>query len=269
MTQPEGNYGFLPGLHSHNRDRMLLRRRERKPILFLRNLFVLAGIACCVFFAYQTGREKVYEDFENWVFDQAIAGGTNVTFVDYLDAKWHFGSHAAAPVPRINAPPIDAGRSAPAHLAEGDLLGRITIPRLNLAAVIKEGVDAKTLAVAVGHVPATSLPGNDGNFAVAAHRDSLFRALKNIKIGDIVRVQDAKAIYSYEIVATKIVSPSDVSVLRADGGGLLLHKIAAGQPKALLTMITCYPFYYVGSAPERFIAEGALTGAEAAGSTIR
>jgi sortase A len=119
------------------------------------------------------------------------------------------------------------------------------------------------LSTAVGHIPSTSLPGQDGNFAIAAHRDTLFRALKDIRTDDLVTFQSAGGSYTYRVAATKIVKPSDVSVLGADGGGLIPAK--GGPPGAdkLLTMITCYPFYYVGSAPKRFIVEARLVEADA------
>ena len=91
------------------------------------------------------------------------------------------------------------------------------------------------------------------NFAIAAHRDTLFRALKDIRQDDLISFQTTEATYTYQVAATKIVKPSDVSVLRADGGGLV-----GSTSKPLLTMITCYPFYYVGAAPKRFIVEARL-----------
>ena len=104
----------------------------------------------------------------------------------------------------------------------------------------------------MGHVPSTALAGQPGNFAIAAHRDTLFRALKDIKKGDIVTFQSPSGVFSYQVAATKIVRPTDVSVLRPDGGGLIAN------PGKLLTMITCYPFYYVGSAPKRFIVQAQM-----------
>jgi LPXTG-site transpeptidase (sortase) family protein len=147
-------------------------------------------------------------------------------------------------------------------LAEGALLGRVEIARLGVSAIVREGVGGQTLSTAVGHIPSTSLPGQDGNFAIAAHRDTLFRALKDIQTGDLVKFQSAAGSYTYRVAATKIVTPSDVSVLRSDGGGLIPVKASSQGPDKLLTMITCYPFYYVGSAPKRFIVEAQLVGAD-------
>jgi sortase A len=142
--------------------------------------------------------------------------------------------------------PATAPSAAPPSLPEGALIGRVEIPRLHLSAMVRQGVDQRTLATAVGHVPSTQAPGDIGNFAIAAHRDTLFRALKDIKIGDTVNFQSPDHTYAYRVISTQIVKPSDVSVLRPQGN------------QRLLTMITCYPFYYVGSAPKRFIVTAKL-----------
>jgi sortase A len=112
--------------------------------------------------------------------------------------------------------------------------------------MVREGVDNETLSRAVGHLPYTALPGQTGNFAIAAHRDTLFRALKDIQKDDRVTFQSQTGSYTYEVVSTKIVKPSNLSVVQPQGS------------EKLLTMITCYPFYYVGSAPKRFIVQAKL-----------
>jgi sortase A len=129
------------------------------------------------------------------------------------------------------------------HPVQGSVLGRVEISRLNLSAIVREGVDDATLSRAVGHLPSTALPGETGNFAIAAHRDTLFRALKDIQKDDQVSFESESGTYTYKVVSTKIVKPSDVSVLGPQGDA------------KLLTMITCYPFYYVGSAPNRFVVQ--------------
>jgi sortase A len=159
------------------------------------------------------------------------------------------GYHAPPAVKSLPSEHAATGAETPAQppaLSEGALMGRVEIPRLNLSAIVKQGVEQSTLSHAVGHVPSTQGPGAVGNFAIAAHRDTLFRALKDIKQGDIVTFQSTSGTFDYEVISTKIVKPTDVSVLRPDGG------------QKLLTMITCYPFYYVGSAPKRFIVTARL-----------
>jgi len=120
------------------------------------------------------------------------------------------------------------------------LVGRLEVPRLNMSAIAREGVDVRTLRSAVGHVPGTALPGAEGNAAFAAHRDTFFGPLKDVRKGDEVLVTTRDGIHRYIVTSTSIVDPSDVSVLRPTGG-------------KTLTLVTCYPFDYIGSAPSRFI----------------
>jgi sortase A len=122
-------------------------------------------------------------------------------------------------------------------------------------------VDTSVLSNAVGHVPTTAPAGDPGNFAIAAHRDTLFRALKDVREGDLVAVETPKRRYTYRVFSMRIVKPSEVSVLRPDGGlnGAHTENVSMGTDGAkLITLITCYPFYYVGSAPKRFIVQGEM-----------
>lgn len=120
------------------------------------------------------------------------------------------------------------------------LVGRISIPRLGVSAIIREGVDRRTLSRAVGHVPGTAHPGGDGNSALSAHRDTFFRPLERIRPGDRIKVSTLDRDITYVVSETRIVPPTDVSVL-------------APTDTRTLTLITCYPFTYVGPAPDRFI----------------
>jgi sortase A len=108
--------------------------------------------------------------------------------------------------------------------------------------MVREGVEEDTLGLSLGHLPSTALPGQEGNVAVAGHRDTLFRGLGAIHPNDLVLFETPGGNYTYQVEATKIVKPEDVSVLKA-----------GEHPE--LTLITCYPFYYVGSAPDRFIVK--------------
>ncbi len=121
------------------------------------------------------------------------------------------------------------------------LIGSIEIARLRLSVIVMEGDDAVTLRRAAGHITNTPLPGQPGNIAVAAHRDTLFRPLRHVRRDDVVVFKTPMGEYRYRVVSMKIVKPADVWVLNPDDG----HQI--------LTLITCYPFYFVGSAPDRFI----------------
>ncbi len=138
----------------------------------------------------------------------------------------------------------------------GDMVGRLEIPRLHMQAIVAEGVDSDTLGRALGHVPGTALPGQDGNIAVAGHRDTLFRGLRAIARGDLILFRTAKGTYQYRVEGTRIVQPGEVSVL-------------APSEDSELTLITCYPFYYVGSAPQRFIVKAyGVTQASTSGAWV-
>jgi sortase A len=128
----------------------------------------------------------------------------------------------------------------PTRVRAGGLVGMLDVPRLKLTTPVVEGDDDGILKKAVGHLPDTPMPWENGNAAVAGHRDGLFRPLKDVKVGDEIRFRTTRDEYHYRVTKTAIVEPDDVSVL-------------APQSKTSLTLITCYPFYYVGSAPQRFI----------------
>ncbi len=130
-------------------------------------------------------------------------------------------------------------RSAPVA-ATGELVGRMEIPRLMLSVAVAEGTDAATLRRAAGHILGTALPGQPGNIGIAGHRDTLFRPLRHTLKGDVITLVTSQGEYHYRVVSTRIVNPTDIAVLKADG-----HEI--------LTLVTCYPFYFIGPAPDRFI----------------
>lgn len=122
----------------------------------------------------------------------------------------------------------------------GGLVGRIEISRLSVSAIVIEGISAKTLRRAVGHIPGTALPGHPGNIGISGHRDTFFRPLRNIQQNDIIILTTLAGEYRYRVVSTKVVHPNDVAVLDSSGN-------------QILTLVTCYPFYFVGAAPDRFI----------------
>ena len=134
--------------------------------------------------------------------------------------------------------------TADVHQAPGRpgsrLIGRLEIPKLDVSSVILEGVGPQTLRVALGHVPGTSLPGQPGNVAIAGHRDTFFRSLRKIAICDEVSVETTARTYYYQVRSFEVVDPRNVNALR-------FHN------KNELTLITCYPFSYIGPAPKRFV----------------
>ena len=129
-------------------------------------------------------------------------------------------------------------------LREGDLFGRLEIPRLTMTVMVMEGTSARTLRLGAGRVAGTSL-------AVAAHRDTFFRPLKDIRMHDTIRLTTPEGSAEYRVTSVKIVGPKDSSVLE-------------NEPPDTLTLITCYPFYYIGPAPKRFIVQAAKIWAQKA-----
>jgi len=137
----------------------------------------------------------------------------------------------------------DTAAAAP---AEGDPMGEIRIPRLGLTAMFAQGDSAAILQHAVGHVADTALPGAVGNVVLAGHRDTFFRPLKGVRAGDVITLRTGAGEFEYLVESTTVVPPSAVDVLQARGG-------------RTLTLITCYPFGYLGSAPDRFIVRARET----------
>jgi sortase A len=128
---------------------------------------------------------------------------------------------------------------------KGDVVGRLEIPRLSLSTVVFEGADQDVLERGAGHVPGSALPGDRGNTVLAAHRDTFFRPLRDIRTGDLVKIHTPPNDSVYIVESARVVEPDDVDVLKP-----------TAEPA--LTLITCYPFRYIGPAPERFVVRAVL-----------
>ena len=125
----------------------------------------------------------------------------------------------------------------------------LTIDRLGVTVPVLEGTSEVALNRGVGHIEGTALPGEPGNVAITGHRDGFFRPLKDIARGDVISLEHDGGVDHYVVSGMKIVSPSDVSVL-------------APTDKSTLTLVTCYPFYFIGPASKRFIVSATLLAAE-------
>jgi sortase A len=164
-------------------------------------------------------------------------------------ANREFDEQTRSAPPPSSAPPSSAVTPLP---EPGALIGRLMIPRLHLRAMVREGTDEDTLDVALGHVRGTALPGGSGNVAIAGHRDTLFRCLRDISKDDSIVFQTTHGSYTYDVETTAIVKPQDVGVL-------------APGSRSEITLVTCYPFHYVGPAPDRFIVRARLLPPKPAG----
>src|SRR5712692_6444401 len=131
--------------------------------------------------------------------------------------------------------------SSPTNVSSGSpSLARLVIPKINLSAVVVEGTSRKALLVGPGHLAHTAAPGDTGNAVLAGHRDTFFRHLGELLRGDSIYVERGGKTYEYQVTDTKVVEPSEISVLKPFPGNQL-------------TLITCYPIHYIGPAPKRLI----------------
>ena len=135
---------------------------------------------------------------------------------------------------RVSAWRLALSAPAPAPLAV------LRVPKIRLEVAVLPGTDDRTLDRSVGHIEGTAQPGTDGNVGIAGHRDGFFRGLKDLVTGDLIELHTVQGTEAYRVERTWVVRPEDVSVLDPTSS-------------RALTLVTCYPFYFVGSAPDRFI----------------
>jgi len=172
--------------------------------------FLALGLLTLGYSAYVVVDARAYQAYEQSKFEAMLEKGT--------------GS------PQLSATP----------LVEGDVIGEIQVPRLHLKAIVVQGDSHTILRRAVGHIPETALPGTPGNVALAGHRDTFFRPLRNIKLGDTITLKTPTGDFQYLVDSTQIIPSTNVEVLSA-------------TPLPTLTLITCFPFDYIGAAPNRFV----------------
>jgi sortase A len=183
-----------------------------RKITLMRGLLLIVGVSCLMAYSYVFLERIGSQAFAAWAFDRESEHPTSAL--------------------------LKTARAE--RLSGNSIVGRIWIPKLRLSAMVREGQDAKTLRSAIGHIPATSFPGQPGNVGVAGHRDTFFRHLGDLRTGDSIGFSTADGEFTYEVESLSVVGPEDVEVL------------ASSQEK-VLTMVTCYPFFYIGNAPKRFI----------------
>jgi LPXTG-site transpeptidase (sortase) family protein len=175
--------------------------------------FAIFGVAALGYWAALTWGAKIYQTNQK----RAFAAAVSAPHLRQLP------THTSPPKPGIGA-----------------RVALLTIPRLEMSLVVVEGAGERELRLGPGHIPGTALLGRPGNIGIAGHRDSFFRPLRLIRQGDRIELTTAERTFHYSVESTRIVSPSDVSVLRSSGS-------------ETLTLVTCYPFYFAGAAPHRFI----------------
>ena len=198
-----------------------------------RNFFLIISTMAFGYCAYVLLDARVFQAYETWRFKQALKSSR--TTADGRQPV-HTPLH-----PRGRLKLRRAGIDRPAGADRGgSVLGQMEIGSIGLEGMVLEGVGSRTLRRAVGHVPGTALPGEQGNMGIAGHRDTFFRGLRNIRKDDEITLTTLAGAYHYRVDSIRVVGPWDTKVLHDSGG-------------SVLTLVTCYPFYFVGPAPKRFI----------------
>jgi len=207
----------------------LRQRRSQWVLRWSRYLFFAVGILALGYVGYALVDARVYQAYQTWRFERALKSA----------------APAVGGVEQIHPPPLPALVKADHAKVEravptGSSVGQIEISSIGLTTMIEEGDSGKTLRQAVGHLPGTALPGQQGNVVLAGHRDTFFRPLRNIHKGDEITLTTLAGAYHYRVDFTEVVGPQATKVLNP-------------SDDAILTLVTCYPFYFVGPAPKRFI----------------
>jgi sortase A len=200
-------------------------------VRWLERALLVLGVACLGYYAYRTVEAESFQRQQTAAFETRLDDAEKASRSDtpvHATQGTSERRHVAAP------------RSRPAVAHSDDVIALLEIPRLKLSSPVVSGDDDQVLDVAIGHLPDTPRPWESGNSALAAHRDGLFRSLRHVRLGDIVRLRTEHGEFEYEVRDTRIVQPTDLSVLKPTN-------------ERVLTLITCYPFSFIGSAPQRFV----------------
>ncbi|HXA78596.1 MAG TPA: class D sortase [Candidatus Acidoferrales bacterium] len=192
--------------------------------------------------AMKTGRRASALTFRGAFYFFLAAGILALGYAGYVVGDTH--AYQAVEKSRFDSVSRSVG---PHPVMQGGVIGEIDVPRLGIQTMVVEGDSNRILRRAVGHMPETALPWESGNVALAGHRDSFFRPLRNIRSGDMITLETVNGDFQYEVESTEVVPANDMHVLDTSSGHTL-------------TLITCFPFYYVGSAPNRFIVRAREVG---------
>ncbi len=158
-------------------------------------------------------------------------------------------------LPKLNIPTNVSSLQVATAPKVGEIFGSLAIPRLQRVIPIVEGTGTKELKMGVGHFVGSVMPGATDNSVLAGHRDSVFRNLGSLKLGDLLTVTTDYGVFIYEVHKFRIVSADDKTVIVPTSG-------------AILTLSTCYPFGYIGNAPKRYIVQAGLVEEKKIASTI-
>ncbi len=193
-------------------------------------VFLLFGAVCLLAYAGACARASLTQSRESAAFDEALRTQERLRQI-----------HQESPNPR-DWSPARVARYRASLDRPVRALGRLEIPDAELSVMVLEGTDEATLDRAVGRIEETAQPGEPGNLGIAGHRDGYFRALRHLQRGDAISLTTLDGVARYRVEKLEVVRPERVDVLES-----------TGEP--LLTLVTCYPFYYIGDAPKRFVVQ--------------
>jgi sortase A len=219
-------------------------RTRKGPLLWLERALWIAGCLGVGWFVVVQAETYVYQEREEARLERELAAAERrAESTAGPRATERSGQTRASGLRELPGEEPEAARVTPparAAVAPGEAIARLEIPRLGFSAIVADGADHRTLRRAVGHIPATALPGDPGNVGLAGHRDRFFRRLKDVQVDDEITLTTPDGVFHYRVEWTEVVEPADVEVLDD-----------TGEPT--LTLVTCYPFYYVGPAPHRYV----------------
>jgi len=207
--------------------------------LWFSRLLLVAGSVAIVWALYLWVDGQIYQTSERRRFEE-IAGSQGLSSAAAVKEAPPLPEEPAPMAPQPVIQPLIPGDLATKSPSTGSVLGEMQIARIGLSVMVAEGDSPAVLRRAAAHLKGTALPGQAGNVAIAAHRDTLFRSLRNIRANDTITFATLGGTYKYQVELVEIVAPENTEVL-------------AASPEPTLTLITCYPFYYIGPAPKRFV----------------
>ena len=204
-------------------------RRERvaRALLWTQGGLALVGLACLAVWASACAQRTVVQVEEEERFDAQIIASTFAT-EEHDQSEW--SPKRVAAYQQSLAEPAQA-------------IARLSIESVGISVMVLEGTEGRVLDRAVGRIPGTALVGEDGNLGIAGHRDGFFRSLRHVKQGDEIRLVTVEGVSRYRIGDIFVVEPENVDVLE-------------DTAEPTITLVTCFPFFFVGSAPRRFIVKG-------------
>lgn len=223
-------------------------------VRFCERALIVIGLVFLAIYGFFRVHAWFFQAYDSWSFDQSLRNRSQEVESPGIASHSDGNTQPQIQKPRAWEETLDYDDWAPARIRAHErslarppraIVGRLLIPALDMNVMVLEGTDRWTLNRAAGHIEGTALPGQTGNVGISAHRDGFFRSLSRISQGDEISLVTLERIYTYQVESTQIVSPSETQVLEQSA-------------KPILTLVTCYPFYFVGEAPQRFIVQARL-----------